>query len=199
MITPSCSYLLWGLNLQPPEDFTQKHFTTKRFIHCTTCPYLPTLYDTSSIFKRSLTSLNSEFSFSLTCCPTKAEEPSLSYYLSKAGGSIIGFIPFPRVLVLCEMQSVSFMIWTRVAVSISYDDNRYTTDTVPRVLVKFRGIFFLLINLTSPSTNEILFTTIISDFCTLSHIEFFVYRTVLNNGSEIVHLDTWSTQQVTVT
>ena len=27
------------------------------------------------------------------------------------------------------MQSVSSRIWTRVAVSISYDDNRYTTGT----------------------------------------------------------------------
>ena len=27
------------------------------------------------------------------------------------------------------MQSVSSRIWTRVAVSISYDDNDYTTDT----------------------------------------------------------------------
>ena len=74
-------------------------------------------------FKRSLTGLNSEFSFS------SAEEPSLSYYLPIAGGRIIGFIPFPRVLVLCEMQSVSSRIWTRVAVSISYDDNDYTTGT----------------------------------------------------------------------
>ena len=39
-----------------------------------------------------------------------AEEPSLSYYLPIAGGRIIGFIPFPRVLVLCEMQSVSSRI-----------------------------------------------------------------------------------------
>ena len=46
-------------------------------------------------FKRSLTGLNSE-----------AEEPNLSYYLPITGGRIIGFIPFPRVLVLCEMQSV---------------------------------------------------------------------------------------------
>ena len=60
---------------------------------------------------------------------TKAEEPSLSYYLSIAGGRTIGFIPFPRVLVLYEMQSVSSRIWTRVAVSIFYDDNRYTTGT----------------------------------------------------------------------
>ena len=27
------------------------------------------------------------------------------------------------------MQSVSSRIWSRVAVSISYDDNHYTTDT----------------------------------------------------------------------
>ena len=37
-------------------------------------------YDTRSIFKRSLTGLNSQFSFSLTSCLTKAEETSLSYY-----------------------------------------------------------------------------------------------------------------------
>ena len=86
-------------------------------------------YDTRSILKRSLTDLNSEFSFSLTSCHSKAEEPSLSYYLPIAGGRVIGFIPFPRVLVLCEMPSVSSRIWTRVAVSISYNDNHYTTGT----------------------------------------------------------------------
>ena len=58
-----------------------------------------------------------------------AEETSLSYYLPIGGGRIIEFIPFPRVLVLCEMQSVSSRIWTRVAVSISYDDNYFTTGT----------------------------------------------------------------------
>ena len=84
-------------------------------------------YDTRSIFKRSLTGLNSEFSFSYTSCLTKAEEHSLPYYLPIAGRRIIGFIPFPRVLVLCEMQSVSSRIWTRVAVSISYDDNHHLT------------------------------------------------------------------------
>ena len=28
------------------------------------------------------------------------------------------------------MQSVSSKIWTRVTVSISYDDNHYTTETI---------------------------------------------------------------------
>ena len=41
---------------------------------------------------------------------TKTEEPSLPNYLPIAGGRVIGFIPFPRVLVLCEMSSVSFRI-----------------------------------------------------------------------------------------
>ena len=97
-------------------------------------PYLPNPsawagYDTRSLFKLSLTGLNSEFSFSKTSCLTKAEETSLPYYLPIVGGRIIGFIPFPRVLVLCDMQSVSSRIWTRVTVSISYDDNHYTTGT----------------------------------------------------------------------
>ena len=73
--------------------------------------------------------LNSEFSFSYTSCFTNAEEISLPYYLPIAGGRIIGFIPFPRVLVLCQMQSVSSRVWTRVAVSISHDDNHHTTGT----------------------------------------------------------------------
>ena len=58
-----------------------------------------------------------------------AEEPGLSYYLPIAGGRIIGFIPFPRVLVLCEMQSVSSRILTRIAVFISCGDNDNTTGT----------------------------------------------------------------------
>ena len=87
-------------------------------------------YDTRSIFKRSFPGFNSEFSFSYTSCLTKAEELSLSYYLPIAGGRIIEFIPFPRVSVLCEMQSFSSWIWTCVAVSISYDDNHYTAGTL---------------------------------------------------------------------
>ena len=93
-------------------------------------PYARAGYDTRSIFKRSLTGFNSEFSFSKTSCFTKEEEPNLPYYLPIAGGRIIGFIPFPRVLVLCEMPSVSSRIWTRVTVSISYDDNHYTIGTL---------------------------------------------------------------------
>ena len=66
--------------------------------------------DTRLIFKQSLTGFNSEFSFSLSGYLTKSQEPSLPYYLPVAGGRIIGFIPFPRVLALCEMQSASSKI-----------------------------------------------------------------------------------------
>ena len=73
--------------------------------------------------------MNSEFCFSSTRCPTKAKEPSLPYYLPLAGGRINGFIPFPGVLVLCEIQTTWPKIWTCPAVSISYDDIHYTMDT----------------------------------------------------------------------
>ena len=57
-----------------------------------------------------------------------------------AGGGIIGFIPFPRVLVLCEMKSFSCRIWARVAVTISYDDNHYTTATSIILVITVREI-----------------------------------------------------------
>ena len=100
-----------------------------------TNPSAQARYDTRSIFKRNLMGSNSKLSFSKTSCLTKAEEHSLPYYLPIAGGRIIiGFIPFPGILVLCEMQSVSSRIWTRIAVSISYDDNHYITDATWRWL-----------------------------------------------------------------
>ena len=68
----------------------------------------------SSIFKWSLTGLNSEFSFSKTSCLTKSEEPLLPNYLPIPGGRIIGFIHFPSLLVLSEMQTISSSIRTHV-------------------------------------------------------------------------------------
>ena len=65
----------------------------------------------------------------------------LPYYLPIVGGRIIGFIPFPRVLVICEMRSVSSWIWTRVIVSISYDDNHYTPGTFTFMFHNFFSSF----------------------------------------------------------
>ena len=63
--------------------------------------------DTQSIFKRSLPSLDLEFSFYYTGCLTKAEKLSLPNDLLTPGRRIGGFKPFPGVLVLCETQSNS--------------------------------------------------------------------------------------------
>ena len=61
-----------------------------------TNPSARTGYDTRSIFKQSLTGLNSEYSFSETSCLTKAEEPSLSHYLPIAGGENNWIHTFPK-------------------------------------------------------------------------------------------------------
>ena len=53
-------------------------------------------YDTKSIFKRSKARLNSEFSFSLTCCLTKAKEPSLSNDFPITGWRRDGIMSFLR-------------------------------------------------------------------------------------------------------
>ena len=42
------------------------------------------------------------------------------------------------------MQSVSSRIWTRVAVSISYDDNDYTTDTSTNEQIYKRYVVWVL-------------------------------------------------------
>ena len=50
-------------------------------------------------------------------------------------------------LVLCEMQSVSFRIWTRVAVFISNDDNHYTTGSdvwIQWIIISYRKLACLL-------------------------------------------------------
>ena len=76
-----------------------------------------------SIFKRSSVGLNSEFSFSLTGCLTKAKESCV--LLPLVGGKPNRFIFFWRALVRSETQTVLTRIWTRVANSIPYDYNRY--------------------------------------------------------------------------
>ena len=60
---------------------------------------------------------------------TKTKELILPYYLPVARRRTIRFVPNLRVFLLCEMQSVSSSIWTCVIVSISYNDNHYTTGT----------------------------------------------------------------------
>ena len=85
----------------------------------------------------------------------RAEEPSPSYYLPIAGERLIGFIPFPRVLGLCEMQSVSSRILTSVAASISYDDNHYITGHCLSFLIVIFQVFLLFFVYRDPSGKKI--------------------------------------------
>ena len=59
---------------------------------------------------------------------------SQAYYLLIAEERIVGFMSFPRVLALCEMQSASFKIWTQITGFITFDDNRYAFMHVDRWL-----------------------------------------------------------------
>ena len=64
-------------------------------------------------FKRSLTGLYLEFSFSYPGCHTKVKKPYLPYYFQIAGwGRISGFIPFTGVLTQSEMQTAPSKIRT---------------------------------------------------------------------------------------
>ena len=78
-------------------------------------------WDTRSIFKRSLTGLNSEFSSSLTSHYFNIIKFSLLFYIPRAGERILRFITFRRVLMVSERQTSSCRIWTQISVSISYD------------------------------------------------------------------------------
>ena len=59
---------------------------------------------------------------------TKVKEYMMPYYLPIAGAKIIGFILFPRIWELYEIQTVSFKIWNRFTLSVSLDDNPYLTS-----------------------------------------------------------------------
>ena len=85
---------------------------------------------TRSTSKSVLTGLNLEFSFSKTGCQLTIKEPSLPYYLLRVGGRLVGFIHFPRVKGLYEMQTASFKIWTWVVISIFYVKKLDTTNSI---------------------------------------------------------------------
>ena len=63
-------------------------------------------------FKRSLTGLNSEFSFFKTGYHTKVKESNLPYYLPIAGRRTIGFVPFQKILAQYEMLRPGFELFS---------------------------------------------------------------------------------------
>ena len=60
--------------------------------------------------------------------PYQGRRAQLPYYLSIAWGRIVEFIPFSRVLALCDMQVAASRIWTRIIESTALDNTRYTTS-----------------------------------------------------------------------
>ena len=117
-----------------PCTFLMQYFDsvrTTRSSYIYICTYIFTNpsagCDKRSFFKQSLTGLNSEFSFLSTGCHAKTKEFSLSYYLFITRGRIVGFILFPRVFALFEIQTASSRIRTWVSVFISNNDNHYST------------------------------------------------------------------------
>ena len=109
-------------------SYDDNHYTTGISWSYLPNPSARVGYDTWSVFKRSLTSLNTEFFFSKTSCVPKAEEPSLSFYWPIAGEKNNWIHTFPKGI------SAMLRTWTRVGVSISYDDNHYTTDTSSSII-----------------------------------------------------------------
>ena len=91
------------------------------------CTYLPPSAQVGCnrrpLLKQSLTVLNSEIPFSYTGCPIKFKGHILPFYISIDEREIVRFISFPKVLVLCEKQTVLSRIWARTTVSVSYDIN----------------------------------------------------------------------------
>ena len=84
-------------------------------------------YDTRSVFQRNKTGPNWKISFSLISRSTQVKEPSLS-----ADERIVGFIPFPRVLSPCEIQTTSSTIWIRVTEFISHNSYATSPSTIYR-------------------------------------------------------------------
>ena len=60
--------------------------------------------------------------------PTPSAHDTRSIFQQNLTERIIWLLLFPRVLLLCEMQSASPRIWTHIVVYIFYDDNHYTTS-----------------------------------------------------------------------
>ena len=94
------------------------------YIHV--CIYLPTLLPKQDVKQCQFLSRvkhvwNQSFS-----SPRLVAEQKLKNPVDPTGRRVITFIPFLRLLVLRKMQSASSRFWTRIAESISYDDNHYT-------------------------------------------------------------------------
>ena len=72
---------------------------------------------------RSLTGLDSKFSFSLTGCHTRVKEPSLPYNLHTSGCRNFGYIPFQRLLAMGN-ENANKLIFDTPTSWISFLDHK---------------------------------------------------------------------------
>ena len=84
---------------------------------------------------------------------------------------------------LCEMQSVSSRIWTRVAVSISYNDNHYTTGTSTHSLMSSSHLFYLFLCLSPGTVHCRIVFARPSDLITCPYHTIMLFYTMLNRLS----------------
>ena len=99
-------------------------------------------------FDVSLTGLNSVFAFWIVF-HAKVKEPSLPLLFTHSE-RLFGFISL--LIVLCEMQTASYRIWTLTSVPIFYDSNYYTMNisiiliVTATVVLEWKYLFIIFKN-----------------------------------------------------
>ena len=90
------------------------------------------------------------FSFTRPSCHKNVIVVSQTYYFVIAGGKIVKFIHFTRILARCENQTALSRVWSLVAASIFNNGNNYTIDrettkafltTISSISTKFSSIW----------------------------------------------------------
>ena len=79
------------------------------------------------------------------------------------------FMPFPMAPVRSETQTTLFRIWTRVADSISYDDNRCANCASKKEECNFKTILPSLSWNIFDISNWLLYCTFYKEFCRMNH------------------------------
>ena len=84
-------------------------------------------YSTRSVFLSGVEQVWIQSFSSRPVAIPKLKSPVCLTILSIAGGKIARLITFPKLFVLCGIQTALSRIWTRVSVSISHDDIQHIT------------------------------------------------------------------------
>ena len=89
-----------------------------------------------------------------------------SVLLLIVGRRIVGFIPFPSVLALCEIPRASSRIWTWNTLSILYDTYHYTMNASTVYINIYMFVYiYIYISFYYPMPNQLMLGTILfSDF-----------------------------------